>query len=130
MLLLSTANDLSPRLLQNAGRYVQGALLSPGFYADAGDARARAFVDGYRAAYGVDPHATEAYAFDGVNVLRAATAGGARTRGELFKALAAGTFEGLTGSMRFSADHGRADPPADLRRRRRRDQGFEVARRA
>ena len=53
VLLLSTANDLSPRLLQNAGRYVQGALLSPGFYADAGDARARAFLDGYRAAYGV-----------------------------------------------------------------------------
>ena len=45
VLLLSTATELGPRLLQNAGRYVQGALLSPGFYADAGDARARAFVD-------------------------------------------------------------------------------------
>ena len=41
VLLLSTANDLSPRLLQNAGRYVQGALLAPGFFAD-GRRRARA----------------------------------------------------------------------------------------
>jgi ABC-type branched-subunit amino acid transport system substrate-binding protein len=111
VLLLSTAADLSPRLLQNAGRYVQGALLAPGFYADPDDARARDFVAGYRAAYGQDPHATEAYAFDGVNALRAATAAGARTRADLLRALAAGTFDGLTGALRFSADHGRVDSP-------------------
>jgi ABC-type branched-subunit amino acid transport system substrate-binding protein len=111
VLLLSTAADLSLRLLQNAGRYVQGAMLAPGFYADPGDARARDFVAAYRAAYGQDPHATEAYAFDGVNALRAATAAGARTRAELLRALSAGTFEGLTGGLRFSADHGRVDPP-------------------
>jgi len=111
VLVLSTANDLSPRLLQNAGRYVQGALLAPGFYADAADPRARAFADAYRAAYGTDPHATEAYAFDAVNAFRAATAGGARTRGDVLKALAGGTFDGLTGAMRFSPEHGRADSP-------------------
>ena len=76
MLLLSTAADLSPRLLQSAGRYVQGALLAPGFYAGAADPRARGFVDAYRAAYGQDPHATEAYAYDGVNAIRAALAAG------------------------------------------------------
>jgi hypothetical protein len=111
VLLLSTANDLSPRLLQNAGRYVQGALLAPGFYGDAGDARARGFLDAYRAAYGQDPHATEAYAYDGINALRAATESGARTRADLLKRLATGSFEGLTGAMRFGPDHGRADPP-------------------
>jgi ABC-type branched-subunit amino acid transport system substrate-binding protein len=111
VLLLSTAGDLSPRLLQNAGRYVQGALLSPGFYAAAGDARARSFVDAYRAAYGSDPRATEAYAFDGVNAFRAVTATGARTRADVMGALGGGTFEGLTGSMRFGPDHGRTDPP-------------------
>ena len=111
VLLLSTAADLSLRLLQNAGRYVQGAMLAPGFYADPGDARARDFVAAYRAAYGQDPHATEAYAFDGVNALRAATAAGARTRAELLRALSAGTFEGLTGGLRFAPDHGRIDPP-------------------
>jgi ABC-type branched-subunit amino acid transport system substrate-binding protein len=111
VLLLSTASELSPRLLQNAGRYVQGALLSPGFYAASSDARARAFVDAYRAAYGTDPHATEAYAFDGANAFRAVTAAGAHTRGDVLNALGGGTFDGLTGAMRFGPDHGRIDPP-------------------
>jgi ABC-type branched-subunit amino acid transport system substrate-binding protein len=111
VLLLSTASELSPRLLQNAGRYVQGALLSPGFYAAANDARARAFVDAYRAAYGADPHATEAYAFDGANAFRAVTAAGAHTRGDVLSALGSGTFDGLTGAMRFGPDHGRVDSP-------------------
>ena len=111
VLLLSTASELSPRLLQNAGRYVQGALLSPGFYAAANDTRARAFVDAYRAAYGSDPHATEAYAFDGANAFRAVTAAGAHTRGDVLNALGGGTFDGLTGAMRFGPDHGRVDSP-------------------
>jgi ABC-type branched-subunit amino acid transport system substrate-binding protein len=111
LLLLSTANGLSPRLLQSAGRYVQGALLSPGFFADPSDPRARAFLDAYRATYGRDPHATEAYAFDGVNVFRTITAAGARTRADVLKALTDGTFEGLTGAMRFGGDHARADEP-------------------
>ncbi|MEA2696339.1 MAG: hypothetical protein QOI66_610 [Myxococcales bacterium] len=111
ILLLSPANDLSPRLLQNAGRYVQGALLSPGFFAADDDPRSRAFVEAYRAAYGQDPRATEAYAYDGVTVLRAATARGARTRADVLKALGAGTFEGLTGNVQFGADHARVDAP-------------------
>ncbi|HZL20190.1 MAG TPA: ABC transporter substrate-binding protein [Polyangia bacterium] len=111
LLLLSTANGLSPRLLTSAGRYVQGALLSPGFFPAAGDARAIAFVDAYRATYGRDPHATEAYAFDGVNLLRAVTGAGARTRADVLRALYDGTFEGLTGALRFGPDHARADEP-------------------
>jgi ABC-type branched-subunit amino acid transport system substrate-binding protein len=111
VLLLSTAAEPSPRLIQNAGRYLQGALLAPGFYAAAGDARARAFVEAYRATYGSEPHATEAYAYDGANAFRAVTAAGARTRGDVLNALGAGTFEGLTGALRFGPDHGRIDPP-------------------
>ncbi len=109
ILLLSTASDLSPRLLQSAGRYVQGTLLAPGFYAGAADPQARGFVDAYHAAYEQDPHATEAYAYDGVNAIRAAVAAGARTRVELTNALSTGTFEGLTGALHFGADHGRVD---------------------
>jgi len=109
VLLLSTAADLSPRLLQSAGRYVQGTLLAPGFYAGAVDLRGRSFVDAYRAAYGQDPHATEAYAYDAVNAIRTAVAAGARTRADLANALSAGTFDGLTGALRFGPDHGRAD---------------------
>src|SRR5204862_819107 len=43
VLLLSTAVGVGPALLKNAGRYVQGALLAPGFYADHQDARAGTF---------------------------------------------------------------------------------------
>jgi ABC-type branched-subunit amino acid transport system substrate-binding protein len=111
LLLMSTANGLSPRLLQNAGRYVQGALFSPGFFADANDARARTFLEAYRAAYGRDPHATEAYAYDGVNLFRTVTGAGAHTRADVVRALTDGTFEGLTGSLRFGSDHARADDP-------------------
>jgi ABC-type branched-subunit amino acid transport system substrate-binding protein len=111
VLLVSTAADLSPRLLQSAGRYVQGTLLAPGFYAGADDPRAAAFVQAYRSTYGQDPHVTEAYAYDGVNAIRAAVAGGARTRSDLTRALATGSFDGLTGALRFGPDHGRADPP-------------------
>ncbi len=110
VLLLSTANDVSPRLLQNAGRYVQGALLAPGFYPDATDASSKAFVDAYRAAYGQEPHATEAYAYDGVSALRTAAATGGHTRADVLKALATGSFEGLTGALRFGPEHGRVDP--------------------
>ncbi|HVU53362.1 MAG TPA: penicillin-binding protein activator, partial [Polyangia bacterium] len=110
VLLLATANDLTPRLLQSAGRYVQGALLAPGFYADAGDPAARSFVEAYRAAYGQEPHATEAYAYDGVNALRAAAASG-RSRADVLRGLATGSFAGLTGTLRFGAEHERVDPP-------------------
>jgi ABC-type branched-subunit amino acid transport system substrate-binding protein len=110
VLLLATANDLGPRLLESAGRYVQGALLAPGFYADASDPAAKSFVDAYRAAYGQEPHATEAYAYDGVNALRAAAASG-HTRSDVLRALATGSFAGLTGTLRFGTEHERVDPP-------------------
>ncbi|MDB4980734.1 MAG: Extracellular ligand-binding receptor [Myxococcales bacterium] len=110
VLLLSTANDLSQRLVQSAGRYVQGALLAPGFYADVSDAAAKSFSDAYRTAYGHEPRATEAYAFDGVNALRAAAATGGHTRADVLRALASGSFEGLTGTLRFGPDHARVDP--------------------
>jgi ABC-type branched-subunit amino acid transport system substrate-binding protein len=109
VLLLSTANDLSPRLLQSAGRYVQGALLAPGFYADPTDGPSKSFADAYRAAYGQEPHATEAYAYDGVNALRSAAASGAHSRADVLRALGTGTFEGLTGALRFGPEHGRVD---------------------
>lgn len=114
ILLLSTANDLSHKLLANAGRYVQGALLCPGFYADDSDPRARAFAEGYRAAYGRDPHATEAYAYDAVVAFQTAIRQGARTRGDLVKALGTANMpvlHGLTGNVTFGPDHGRVDSP-------------------
>ena len=115
VLLLSTANELSHKLVESAGRYVQGALLCPGFFADDDDPRARGFVEAYRAAYGHDPHATEAYAYDAVAILRAVTGRGARTRGDVVKALGSvgggPVLQGLTGNVAFGPDHGRVDSP-------------------
>jgi ABC-type branched-subunit amino acid transport system substrate-binding protein len=115
ILLLSTANELSHRLLDNGGRYVQGSLLCPGFFADDAEPRARGFVESYRATYGQDPHATEAYAYDAVTTLRALTQQGARTRSDVVKALGVGAgvtvLQGLTGNVTFGPDHGRADEP-------------------
>lgn len=115
VLLLSTANELSPRLVQNAGRYTQGALLCPGFYASSASARGRDFVSAYRTAYGQEPHATEAYAHDAVAALRATTERGAKTRGDVIKALSSAgktpVVRGLTGDLTFGPDHARVDLP-------------------
>ena len=109
-LLLSTALSLSPKLLHNAERYVQGALLCPGFY-PADDDRSGSFVARFRETYGTSPSAADAYGYDGVFILRGAVERGARTRADVLRILASETFEGITGDIRFGPDHGRVDPP-------------------
>jgi ABC-type branched-subunit amino acid transport system substrate-binding protein len=115
VLLLSTANDLSPKLVEQAGRYVQGALLCPGFFAALDDPAARAFAEAYRTAYGRDPHAVEAYAYDAVATFRAMSQRGVHTRADMIRALGARDgkplLAGLTGNLTFGPDHGRVDEP-------------------
>ncbi len=110
ILLLSTALSLSERLLRNAERYVQGAMLCPGYY-PAEDARGSNFVTRFREAYGTNPTAADAYGYDGIAILRGMVDRGARTRADALRLLAGGRFEGLTGDIRFGADHGRVDLP-------------------
>ena len=109
-ILESTALSVSPKLLHNAERYVQGALLCPGFY-PADDARSGTFVNRFRDAYGSLPSASDAYGYDALFVLRTAVERGARSRADVLRILASQTFEGLTGDIRFGADHGGIDPP-------------------
>jgi ABC-type branched-subunit amino acid transport system substrate-binding protein len=111
ILLLSTAAGLTDKLVARAGRYVQGALLAPGFFADAESPGARAFVDGFRQLYGRDPGATDAYGFDGVQILRACVESGARNRGDVLARLGSQEIPGVTGRIRFGADRSRSDPP-------------------
>jgi branched-chain amino acid transport system substrate-binding protein len=111
VLLLSTAVGLNPQILRNAGRYVQGALLAPGFFSDPDDPRSSRFVAQYRSLYGLDPVATDAYGYDAFRLLTVAIDRGARSRSELLGALASGSFEGVTGTLRFGPDHVRIDPP-------------------
>jgi ABC-type branched-subunit amino acid transport system substrate-binding protein len=109
-LLLSTALSVSPKFLHNTERYVQGALLCPGFY-PADDARSGSFVSRFRETYGTLPSATDAYGYDAVFLLRGAVERGARSRADVLRMLSTQTFEGLTGDIHFAPDHIRTDPP-------------------
>ena len=109
ILLLSTAEDLTNDFLTSAGRHAQGALLAPGFYPDDADPVTKPFLDRFVVAYGHAPGAGEAYAYDAAQLV--AAAGGAKaTRASLASALAGGTLAGVTGAIKFDADHRRADP--------------------
>ena len=110
ILLLSTALSLSERLLRNAERYVQGAMLCPGYYPSE-DARSGNFVARFREVYGTSPTAADAYGYDGLSILRGVVERGARSRADALRLVSGGRFEGMTGDIRFGADHGRIDPP-------------------
>jgi ABC-type branched-subunit amino acid transport system substrate-binding protein len=76
--LLATAEGATQKLLDAAGRYLQGALLAPGFFPDPADDVAGPFVTRFTEEYGHAPGAWEAFAWEAV---RAAAA--ARTAAEL-----------------------------------------------
>lgn len=107
VLLLSLAEGLDPRFIGTAARQAVGALLAPGFYPDAADPNAKTFVERFTAAYGRAPGPTEAYAYDAAQLAAAAATGG---RTGLASTLASAQLLGVTGSIKFDADHRRADP--------------------
>lgn len=110
ILLLSTAPGVSKRTLTRAGRYLQGMLVTPGYFADPDQASASHFVSEFKGLYGHEPSASDAYGFDGVHLLRACVERGARTRAEVLRMLASGgEFQGVTGVIHFGSDHGRQD---------------------
>lgn len=106
ILLLSTAEGAGPELLKDAGRHLTGAWLAPGFFADPVDPAIAGFVERYAAAFGKPPTSLDAYAYDAA--LAIATAAAA-SRGELAHKLASGSVAGVTGAIKFDADHRRAD---------------------
>lgn len=105
VLLMSTAEGMDGRYLADAGRHSTGGLFAPGYYPDDQDPASKQFLDDFIAAYGRAPKQIEAYAYDAAQL--AATAAGGRAA--LAAALAGGTMTGLTGEIRFDADHLRAD---------------------
>ncbi|MCE9579945.1 MAG: hypothetical protein K8W52_42905 [Deltaproteobacteria bacterium] len=106
ILVLSTAEGAGPELLRDAGRHLYGAWLAPGFFADPGDAAIAGFVERYGQAFGKPPTSLDAYAYDAA--LAIATAAAA-SRAELGRKLASGELPGVTGAIKFDADHRRAD---------------------
>jgi len=107
VLLLSLAEGLDAQFITDAGRHAQGAFLAPGFYPDNTDAAAKPFIDRFVAAYGRQPSATEAYAFDAASLAAAAAPSG---RAGVAATLARGQLAGVTGAIQFDANHRRADP--------------------
>ena len=108
VLLLSTAEGLTAAFLVDAGRHAEGALLAPGYYPDDQDPTTKAFVDRFVAAFGRSPGATEAYAYDAAQLAAAAAAGRPRRRSP--RRSRQRQLVGVTGTIRFDADHRRADP--------------------
>jgi tetratricopeptide (TPR) repeat protein len=104
VLLLSTAEGLSPDYLVDAGRHTEGALLAPGFYPDDKDPAIAELIRGY-AGTGA-PAMVDAYAYDIARAIEAARAGG---RTELAGKLDKLDYPGITGTMRFDERHLRAD---------------------
>jgi ABC-type branched-subunit amino acid transport system substrate-binding protein len=107
VLLLSLAEGLDAQFITDAGRHAQGAFLAPGFYPDNADPAAKPFIDRFVAAYGRQPSATEAYAFDAASLAAAAAPSG---RAGVAATLARGQLAGVTGAIQFDANHRRADP--------------------
>jgi len=107
VLLLSTAENLTGAFLIDAGRHAEGAFLAPGYYPDDQDPASKAFLDRFIAAFGRAPGFLEAYAYDAVQLAAAAGGGG---RAALVAGLARTQLVGLTGTIRFDAEHRRADP--------------------
>lgn len=108
VLLLSTAENLTGTFLVDAGRHAEGALLAPGYFPDDQDPASKAFVDRFIAAFGRAPGFVEAYAFDAAQLV--AAAGGSGGRAGLMAGLPRAQMVGLTGTIRFDAEHRRADP--------------------
>ena len=109
VLLLSTAEAITPKFLRGSGRYTQGAVLAPGFYPDDADARIAPFVTRFRTAYGGDPDYLAAYAWDAALVIRAAVEAGARDRAGVQQAMASAKVAGVTGDIQFDGSRQRAD---------------------
>lgn len=106
VLLLSTAENLTAAYLTDAGRHSEGALFAPGYFPDDKDPASRDFLDRFIGAFGRAPGFIEAYAYDAAQIV--VSAGGSGRAG-LAATLARGELAGLTGAIRFDADHRRAD---------------------
>ncbi len=108
---LATADGLATAPLGEVSRYLQGALLAPGFVAEGAPAASLPRLRALEQELGHPPSLLEAYAADALAALRAAIEGGQRQRSALLDHLRQGAAQqGLTGPLRFAADGGRASP--------------------
>ena len=110
--LYATADGIGAAFLNSTGKYLQGAVLAPTFYPDLGDPQVAAFVERYHQAYGEEPGALDALAFDAVRAAKVALDhAGTVSRGPVAMALSHLGEGGLTGELAFTASGDRAGLP-------------------
>jgi len=119
-LLLSSAEGMGERLLKNAGRYLQGAVLAPIATGGAGGSDQGRF-QGYAQDGGGEPGALDALGYDAVQLVRAAWSAACNSASEpaidagcttdqLSAGLRKGSLEGATGPIGFDAAGQRSGP--------------------
>lgn len=111
-LLLATADGLSARDLTTGSRYLEGAILAPGFFADTEAPTHGPVIQTMTDSLGRAPTLLEAFARDSVALLQQLQANGALDRPGLLNALRGGSLPaGLTGPMRFDTKGDRTSAP-------------------
>ncbi|MBW2094982.1 MAG: penicillin-binding protein activator [Deltaproteobacteria bacterium] len=101
--LIGTSVWQSPKLIEMAGKYVQGAIFPSGFFKKQKDPEVRAFVRSYEENFRTEPGILGATGYDTAGILKAVMNDFTiRTRNELRKALVAiQQYHGVTGNISF-----------------------------
>jgi len=103
--LLGASTWNSPQTVESCERYCEESVFVDAFNADSPDAKVRDFVTAFRNAASVEPHLTDAQAFDTAGIVRAVLQrSGPRTRPAFASGLRGmAPFDGVTGKLSFDA---------------------------
>ncbi len=100
--LLGASTWNSPQTVSSCEHYCEGAVFVDAYYTDNPAPKVRDFISAYREAAGVDPHLSEAQAFDTAGLLRKVLAQKPALRSDLRDKLqSSDVYEGVTGKLRF-----------------------------
>ena len=104
--LLGTSAWQSPKLVEMAKDYIQGALFCSGFVGNSEEPDVQEFVGEYRENFDTDPGILAAYGYDTIRLLKKVLSGEEiRTRKDLVKALLGSQgFEGVSGIITFDSN--------------------------
>ena len=95
-----------PRLLEHGERYVEGAVFVDGFFPGSAEPAVARFVSEFKKIFGRTPDIFSALGYDAARIIFSALAGGAKTREDVRRYLAAlRGFEGVTGLTDMGADN-------------------------
>ena len=122
--LLGTNLWFSTKLLDTAGEYVQGAILTTGFFPDSQDPTVRSFVTRFESIYGRKPGFIEAIAYDAARVMFTTVLhpDAWLRAGIRHQLLSLETKDAVTGAMRFE---GNGDSIQSLPLLQVRENGFQ-----